>query len=140
VFSFTFGEIMSKTSFKISIFLPADPEQVFRDWLSSEGHTAITGSPATVQPGVGGKFIAWDGYISGVTLEMDPGKHILQAWRTTEFPQDSPDSRVEIRLEKEDDGTRLTLVHSEIPDGQAEEYLQGWKDYYFTPMLEYYSR
>ena len=131
---------MDKNSFTISTFLPANPEVIFQDWLSSSGHSALTGSPASVEPGIGGKFTAWDGYISGVTLELEPGRRILQAWRTTEFPADSPDSRLEVLLEKEGSGTRLTLVHSEIPEGQAEEYLQGWKDYYFNPMAEYYSR
>ena len=62
------------------------------------------------------------------------------AWRTTEFPLDSPDSRVEVLLDKEAGGTRLTLMHSEIPEGQADEYLQGWKDFYFAPMAENNAR
>jgi activator of HSP90 ATPase len=131
---------MNKNSFKVSTILPANPERIYQDWLSSEGHTAFTGSPAMVEPVIGGKFTAWDGYISGKTLELTPGRRIVQAWRTTEFPADSPDSRVEVLLEEEDGGTRITLVHSEIPEGQADEYLQGWEDYYFTPMAEYYSQ
>jgi uncharacterized protein YndB with AHSA1/START domain len=80
-----------KTEFTISTFLPASPEKVFRTWLSSDGHTGMTGSPAKVEPRVGGAFTAWDGYITGKTLELKPYTRIVQAWRTSEFPEDSPD-------------------------------------------------
>ncbi len=131
---------MTQSSFTTSTFLPAHPRQVYEAWLSSEGHSAMTGCPACVESGPGGKFQAWDGYISGTTLELELEHRILQAWRTTEFPPGSPDSRLEVLLEAEDGGTRLTLIHTEIPAGQAESYLQGWKDYYFDPMAEYFSR
>ncbi len=100
----------------------------------------MTGSPASVEGRVGGKFSAWDGYIYGTTLEMEPNRRILQAWHTTEFPEGSPDSRLEVLLEAEGSGTRITLVHTEIPEGQAESYLQGWQDFYFDPMTEYFGK
>ncbi len=131
---------MTQNSFAVSTLLPASPEQIYEAWLSSEGHSAMTGSPARVEPGLGGKFQAWDGYISGTTLELEPGHRILQAWRTTEFPPGSPDSRLEVLLEAEDKGTRLTLIHTEIPAGQVESYLQGWEDYYFVPMKAYFTQ
>ncbi len=127
-------------SFTISTILPATPEDIFAAWLSSEGHSAMTGSPAEVEAGSGGAFKAWDGYIWGKTLEMEPNRRILQAWRTSEFPEDSPDSRVEILLEAAGDGTKITLVHTDIPEGQGEGYKQGWEDFYFTPMRAYFSK
>ncbi len=130
---------MGQNFFTVSSFIPASPGQVYQAWLSSEGHAAMTGSPASVEPNQGGKFSAWDGYISGKTLELEPDRRILQSWRTTEFPATSPDSRLEILLEAEDSGTRLTLIHSEIPEDQAESYLQGWQDFYFSPMATYFS-
>ena len=136
-------------SFEVSAVLPAQPEEVYRAWLDSEGHSAFTGAQAEVEPGVGGRFNAWDGYIEGRTLELEPptgaaataGRQlrILQAWRTSEFPDGSPDSRLEILLEKAHGGTRITLRHSEIPAGQGAEYAQGWADHYFTPMKRYFA-
>ena len=81
-----------QNEFTISTVLPAPPEKVFRAWLSSEGHTAMTGSPARIEPRVGGAFTAWDGYISGRTAALKPYTRIVQDWRTTEFPDGSPDS------------------------------------------------
>jgi len=127
-------------SFTVSTVLPATPEQIFEAWLSSEGHSQMTGSQAEVEGGSGGAFKAWDGYIWGGTLETDPNRRILQAWRTSEFPENSPDSRVEILLEEVEVGTKITLNHTEIPDGQGDGYKQGWEDFYFTPMRSYFSK
>ncbi len=128
-----------KNEFTISTVLPATPEEVYRAWLSTDGHSGMTGSPARVEPRVGGTFIAWDSYISGMTLQLKPYHHIIQAWRTTEFPDDAPDSQIEIALEPAEAGTKLTLTHSAIPEGQAEDYEQGWDDSYFKPMKKYFS-
>lgn len=128
-----------KNGFELSIALPVFPEEIYKAWLSSEGHAALTGSPAQVDGRVGGKFSAWDGYIFGTTLELEPPRRIVQAWRTSEFPEGAPDSRVEILLEREGKGTKLTLIHSDMPEDQVESYRQGWEDYYFKPMREYYD-
>ncbi len=129
-----------QNEFTISTVLPAPPETVFRAWLSSEGHAAMTGSPARIEPRVGGAFTAWDGYISGRTAALKPYTRIVQDWRTTEFPDGSPDSRLELVLEPVEGGTKLTLTHSNIPEGQADSYKDGWDESYFTPMKEYFSK
>jgi activator of HSP90 ATPase len=125
---------------EVSTFLPGTtPEQLYRAWLDGGLHAAFTGSAAQVDPQVGGRFTAWDGYITGTNLALDPYRRILQSWRTTEFPAGSPDSQLEVLLEEDQDGTTLRLVHTGIPDGQAEDYRQGWEDYYFEPMREYFA-
>ena len=100
----------------------------------------MTGNPAKVKGKVGGKFTAWDGYIFGSTLELEPDQRIVQAWRTSEFPDDAPDSRLEILLEKVTKGTKVTLIHSDMPEDQVDSYRQGWEDFYFKPMEEYFSK
>jgi len=131
---------MGKNEFELIEMFPTSAEEIFDAWLSSEGHSLMTGSPAEVIGRTGGTFSAWDGYIWGTTLEMDRPRRILQAWRTSEFPEASPDSQVEIMLEKVNDGTKLTLRHSIIPEGQVEGYKQGWMDFYFKPMRKYFGK
>ena len=128
-----------KNEFTLSVILNVKPEIAYNAWLNSKEHSNFTGSPAKITSNVGGTFSAWDGYISGKTMELDPNKRILQKWRTTEFPDKSPDSMIEITFEEIDKGTKLTLRHFNIPEGQAEEYKKGWKDYYFEPMKKYFS-
>ena len=129
-----------KNEFKLTAEFAATPEKVFKSWLSSKEHSAMTGSPAQVEPRVGGTFTAWDGYITGKTLELKPYSRIVQAWRTGEFTEADPDSSLIIELEAAGDGTRLTLTHSNIPAGQAESYKAGWEEWYFTPMKEFFKR
>ena len=129
-----------KNGFTISEFIPARPSEIYEAWLSSEGHAAMTGSSATVDGKAGGKFNAWDGYIFGRTLELTPDQRIVQTWRTTEFPADAPDSRLEVLLEEAEGGTKVTLTHSDMPKDQVESYRQGWEDFYFKPMKEFFDR
>ena len=129
-----------KNGFKISAVIPAKPEEIYKAWLSTKGHTAMTGSTAKVTGRVGGKFSAWDGYIFGKTLELTPNKRIVQAWRTSEFPDDAPDSHLEISLEEVKGGTKVTLTHTDMPPDQVADYKQGWQDFYFTPMKGYFAK
>ena len=124
--------------FIVSAIIPATPQEIYTTWLSSEGHGAMTGSLASVSAKVGGEFDAWDGYIHGKNLELDPGKRIVQSWRTTEFSDDEPDSRIEITLELFGDQTKLTLRHTGLPP-HGGQYEQGWVESYFEPMQEYFS-
>jgi uncharacterized protein YndB with AHSA1/START domain len=130
-------------AFEISTVLPAPPARVYAAWLSSAEHAAMTGgsagSSADIDPRVGGAYSAWDGYITGVTLELEPDRRIVQSWRTVEFPADSQDSRLEIVLEPVTGGARLTLKHSDIPAGQGASYETGWVENYFEPMQAYFS-
>jgi activator of HSP90 ATPase len=126
-------------SLSMNVVLPVSPKDLCKAWLNSAEHSGFTGAKAEINPHIGGVFTAWDGYISGKTLAIETPRRILQSWRTTEFPEGSPDSLLEILFEPEGQGTRMTLNHSKIPDGQKESYAQGWQDYYFTPMLEYFQ-
>lgn len=128
------------TSFAISRILSASAERIYNAWLSSEEHAAFTGSAAKIDPTVGGTFSVWDGYITGKTTLLEPHRRIIQSWRTTEFPEQALDSLLEIVLKPLPEGTRITLKHSRIPEDQAEEYKRGWKEFYFSPMLEYFRK
>ncbi|MGQ0504369.1 MAG: SRPBCC domain-containing protein [Myxococcaceae bacterium] len=119
--------------------IPASPEKVYRAWLDEAEHTAFTGQKASVDPNVGGEFSTGNGYCQGRNLELEPNCRIVQTWRSTEFPEDSPDSRVELVFEAADEGTRLTLRHTEIPEGQAESLREGWNEFYFEPLTRYFG-
>lgn len=107
--------------------------------MSEDEHADMTGGDASIDPFPGGKFSTWDGYIRGTTLELEPNKRIVQAWRTAHFPSEAPDSRVELTLEPMGDNTLLTLSHTNIPDGQRDDCELGWVEYYLEPMLEYFG-
>ena len=124
---------------KLSVTFATNPENVFCAWLDSKKHSEMTGSEAIIESGIKGAFTAWDGYIVGRTIEIEQNLRIVQEWRTTDFPTTSPDSIVEILLEGTEKSTKMVLIHTEIPEGQGEEYKKGWKDFYFNPMKAYFK-
>lgn len=128
-----------KNEFVLYETFNANAEAIYNAWLSTQGHTLMTGSPAKVHGHANGDFTAWDGYIWGTFLELEPNKRIVQLWRTGEFPEDAEDSRVEILLEESNNKTKLTLVHTHMPEDQVDSYKTGWLDFYFKPMKEYFG-
>ncbi len=125
-------------SFEISATLPASPKRVYDAWLDSQSHSAMTGAGAIVSHEPGGSFQAWDGYIEGRNLELEPGRRIVQAWRTVEFAADEPDSNLELAFEAAEGGTLLTLRHSNLP-AHGMQYKDGWRENYFEPMQTYFG-
>jgi len=127
--------------FSVSDLIPAPPRAIYDAWLSSSGHEAMTGGKvASASDKPGGSFTVWDGYISGKNLELEPGKRILQSWRTTKFAKDAPDSRIEVLLEPVKEGTRVTVRHMNVPDGHTSYRDGGWQRSYFDPMKKYFSK
>lgn len=124
--------------FEVTDLIPASPEIVYNAWLNSDQHAQMTGGSANVSDTVGESFEAWDGYIQGKNLELDPPKRILQLWRTSEFEDSETDSTLEILFKPEGNGTRVIIRHSDLPP-HGMQYQQGWIDSYFIPMKEYFS-
>ncbi len=125
---------------RVTTVLPASAARVYAAWIDAQEHSRMTGGAATVDPKVGGLYSAWDGYIAGKILELVTGERIVQSWRSTEFPAGHPHSRLEVRLRDVDGGCEITIVHSEIPEGQGAQYESGWQGHYFNPMTEYFRR
>jgi len=130
---------VTNESILISEVIPATPQRIFSAWMDSAEHSAFTGDKAMVVARVGGEHRAANGYIQGRTLELNEGSRIVQSWRTTEFPPESPDSRVEITLEPTLGGTLVTLLHTDIPVGQGDRYRQSWNEYYLSRLKAYFS-
>ncbi|MFT5858655.1 MAG: activator of HSP90 ATPase [Flavobacteriaceae bacterium] len=130
--------ISMKESVKSSIIIKVKPGALYNAWLDTEEHSNMTGGDAKCSDQVGESHAAWDGYISGKNLELIPNEKIVQSWRTFEFATDDEDSRLEIQLKEIPEGTELTLIHTNIPEGQT-QYENGWVENYFNPMLAYFN-
>ena len=118
----------TKTITQTEFFPSVKPQRIYDAFLNGREHSKMTGSKATADAHVGGKFTAWDGYISGTNLELDPGKKIVQTWETTEWPEGAEPSKLEWTFAEKDGGTEVTMVHSNVPASQVDSYRQGWSD------------
>ena len=50
--------------FTLKTTIDATAQDIYTTWLSSKGHTAMTGADANISAVVGKKFTAWGGYLS----------------------------------------------------------------------------
>ena len=55
--------------------------------LSSREHTDFTGVSANTENKIGGRFTAWDDYIEGENINLEPGIKIVQKWRASDWPE-----------------------------------------------------
>jgi uncharacterized protein YndB with AHSA1/START domain len=126
-------------TYTLTTTIPASAQEIYDAWLDSIGHSEMTGGAAEMSDELGAEISAWDGYISGRNLELVPGERIVQSWRTTKFSDEHEDSIITVTLEELDDGTLLTLVHSNVPDDHRSYEEGGWHSRYFEPMQAYFA-
>jgi len=129
-----------KDTIKISEVFPVSAKRLYDAWLNSDEHSEFTGTKTVIRPTVGSKFSAGDGYIKGSNITLQPYGRIVQTWRSKDFPAGAIESRLEILFEKANGGTRVTIIHTRIPTGQAKDYEKGWKKHYFKPMKKYFKK
>lgn len=124
--------------FTLKTTLKATAKQVYKSWLSSQGHSKMTGGVAYVSDKIDDTFTTWDGYIQGQNLVLEPHHKIIQSWRSTNFNAHESDSQIEITLTEGDGETELTLTHTNVPES-GDHYKEGWDKHYFTPMKAYFE-
>jgi activator of HSP90 ATPase len=125
---------------KISVIFPVSAKKLYDSWLNSKAHSDFTRSKAQIEPRNSSRFSISNGYITGTNLVLQPYGRIVQNWRTTEFPEGAPDSKLEILFEKHNSGTMLTIIHTHLPMGDEKKYEKGWKDHYIKPMKLYFKK
>lgn len=133
------GRIETAT-IKQKVKISASLDETYGAFIDAKKHSAFTGSRATCVPKAGGKFTAWGGYISGKNIELVEGKRIVQEWKTTEWPSGYPPSRLELSFKKVAGGTEISMVHSGIQKEQAADIKEGWTEFYWAPLKEYFKK
>jgi activator of HSP90 ATPase len=137
-------EVLNKsevTTITQKIIIPkVIPKEVYQAYIDPKKHSQFTGSEATGKPVVGGKFTAWDGYISGKFLELEEDKRVVQEWTSTDFPEGASPSRLELTFREVPKGTEIVMIHSNVPKDQEDETAEGWTEFYWEPMKQYFKK
>jgi hypothetical protein len=131
---------MKKEALRVTSTIPVAPTTLYFAWIDSGHHSSMTGQTAKIEPVVGAKYSACNGYVTGKLVILDLGRRIVMSWRTTDFPRDAADSRVEVHFETLGPSTRILILHTDIPEGQSEKYKALWNERYITPMRAYFSK
>ena len=97
-----------------------------------------SGASAIMEPVAGAEFSLWDGDITGINIEIETGRKIVQEWYFEDEEGLSPEDKsiVTIKLHNEGNSTDVELLHINIPDEAFDNIVDGWDRYYFKPLKE----
>jgi activator of HSP90 ATPase len=121
------------------IIINASISEVYEAYTNSKKQSAFTGSKASGEPRVGSKFSAWDGYIQGKYIDLEKNSKVVQEWITTDWPKNFPASRLELIFKDLGDKTEISMIHSDVPAEMEDELRQGWIDFYWDPLKDYFE-
>ena len=119
---------------KKSFFIKANREEIFNALTNPLALELWTGYPAVMEPKAGMEFSLWEGDITGRNLEIVNGEKIVQEWF---FDDTKNSSVVKLELEDEKNGTRIHLLHTNVPDDAFNNIDYGWKEYFFGALKKY---
>jgi uncharacterized protein YndB with AHSA1/START domain len=122
--------------FKKYYLLPATPEEIYTALTNPLTIELWTGEPAEMSTEPGTEFSMWDGSIVGKNLEFELNKKIVQQWY---FDGQDAESIVTIKLFPDKKGTSVELRHTNIPDADYQDFVDGWDDTYFGSLQEFFS-
>ncbi|MGN6179637.1 MAG: SRPBCC domain-containing protein [Mucilaginibacter sp.] len=122
--------------FKKYYLLPATPEEIYTALTNPLTIELWTGEPAEMSTEPGTEFSMWDGSIVGKNLEFEPQKKIVQQWY---FDGQEAESIVTIKLFPDKKGTSVDLRHTNIPDADYNDFVEGWDESYFGALAEFFS-
>ncbi len=114
------------------------PERLYRLYLSSREHAVACGGwgRSKIDARVGGRM-AMAPHIRGRLLWLVPGRMIVQTWRTANWKKYDPDSVLVLTFRRHRKGSRLTIVHANVPDSHAKSITGGWHSHYWRPWKRY---
>jgi activator of HSP90 ATPase len=113
--------------------LNAEPKDVYNALTNKTMLEIWTGENAEMEAIPGTEFSLWDGSITGINLEFEENKKIVQQWF---FDDENSNSIVTIKLHPHKKGTSLELLHTNIPDDAYENISDGWDEDYFGALNE----
>lgn len=117
--------IKQRATFKL------DPDRVYRHLTDSKLHSELTGQKAVISGEVGGAFTTHGGRVSGINVDMVPGKRLVQAWRSKDFPVGAFSMAAFELTRTKDGGTQLVLTHRGVPKALIPAVEADWRATYW---------
>jgi uncharacterized protein YndB with AHSA1/START domain len=83
---------------------------------------------------IGGKFSTDSGQVTGVNVDLVPGRRLVQAWRREDFPEGIYSMAAITLAPTSGGGTELVLTHRGVPKPLLDEIEDYWRQGYWAPM------
>lgn len=116
--------------------IPATPEEIYMAITNPVTIELWTGEVAEMSTEPGTEFSMWDGSIVGKNIEFEPNKKVVQQWY---FEGQSDNSIVTIKLHADKQGTSVELRHTNIPDDDYNDIVDGWNESYFGGLIDFFE-
>jgi activator of HSP90 ATPase len=134
---FCWNEVLMRRAIQQYVDFLVSPQVLYKLYMDSKMHSEVTGSPAKVSRKVGGSFTAFDGALRGTNLLLVPDVMIVQAWRAAGWRKEDQDSILVMKFSQTNTGSRVDLVHVNVPESDYDGVSKGWKKYYWDPWRAY---
>ena len=129
-------ECLNMKDFKKYFTIPAPPEDVYLALTNAATIHLWSGEPAEMSTETGSEFSLWDGSITGMNMEFEPDKKIVQQWY---FGDQTEASIVTFKFHPHPHGTSVELKHTNIPDEDYDDIVDGWNTVYFASLNDFYA-
>ena len=130
---------MCKT-IKQRVKFKADPATIYDLLADSRKQTAVTGRRSIISTKIGGPFSIGENEVTGINVDLVPGRRIVQAWRHRRFPEGVFSMAAVTLTPTPDGGTELVLTHRGVPKDLIPETEQAWREQYWSRMKAYLER
>jgi activator of HSP90 ATPase len=117
-------------------FINATPEEVFSALTNPFTIELWSGYPAKMDAKEGTEFSIFEGDISGRNIKVTENNQLVQEWYFGDNPEESI---VIIDIKPHQLGTKVLLEHTNIPDEEADEFVNGWNKYYWGAIQEFFK-
>jgi activator of HSP90 ATPase len=122
--------------FKKYYILSAPPMDVYLALTNPATIQLWSGEEAVMSTEPDAEFSLWEGSITGKNIAFEDGRKIVQQWY---FGEQEQPSIVTIKLHDHKHGTSVELKHTNIPDEDYENIVEGWDTTYFGALQEFYE-
>jgi activator of HSP90 ATPase len=126
---------ISEVKLKLKETFQTDIDQIFQALTTKSRVSAFTRASCEIDPKPGGKFSMLAGNITGEFVEFVPNQKIVQKWRFKSWPE-GVESLVTLEFKQEEDGAKVILEQTGVPDSEMDRTKQGWKQNIFGPIKQ----
>jgi activator of HSP90 ATPase len=123
-------------NFKKTFKINAEPSDVYSALTNPFTIELWTGYKAVMSTEPGSEFSLWEGDITGTNIEFIQDRKVVQEW----FFGDNPNkSIVTITIQPDKEDSQVTVEHSNIPDEDFADIAEGWREYYFGAINNFFN-
>jgi uncharacterized protein YndB with AHSA1/START domain len=128
---------MKTKTIEHKVLFHAAPKAVYDALINSKKHAQFTGASAKMRAKAGTPFSCYGTYITGVTLDLVPGKRIVQTWRSRDWPKGHYSIVTFVLAPGAGGKTQLHFTHLGVPANDYADKNKGWRTHYWEPLKRF---